>query len=288
MLFSIITPSFRQLDWLGLCAASIADQGVDFEHLVQDAGSVGVEDWMKSHPGVKVTVEPDNGMYDAINRGLKRARGEICAYLNCDEQYLPGTLRKVGDYFNQHPEVDVVFGDAILADAELRPLAYRRAVTPLRWHTLLRPLGVLTCSTFFRRKVVDDGVLFDPSWKIMGDKAWIFQLLDRGYPTAVVPEPLAVFAFTGANLSHLQAGLEERRRWERDFSPGFRLLRPLAHLHHIWRKWQAGAYRFFTEDLRYYQWGKPDHRTVFTHLKLGSSWPRQAPRSDDPPAEGNR
>ena len=276
MLFSIITPSYRQLDWLELCAASVADQGVDFEHLVQDAGSPGMEAWAKTHPRVKVTVEADDGMYDAINRGLRKAKGDICAYLNCDEQYLPDTLKKVGDYFARNPSVDVLFGDAVLADAHLQPLAYRRAVTPLRWHTLLRPLGVLTCSTFFRRKVVEDGVLFDPSWKIVGDKAWVLDILDHNYLTAVLPEPLAVFAFTGANLSHHQASHDERRRWESDFSPGFCLLRPVAQLHHGWRKWRAGAYNSFTDSLHYYRWNNPSGRTTFTHLQLGSAWPKQA------------
>jgi glycosyltransferase involved in cell wall biosynthesis len=276
MLFSIITPSFRQLDWLGLCAASVADQGVVLEHLVQDAGSPGIEDWAKSHPTTRVTVESDDGMYDAINRGLKRAQGDICAYLNCDEQYLPDTLRKVSAYFEQHPEVDIVFGDAILADASLNPLAYRRVVLPVRWHLLLRPLGILTCSAFFRRKVIDDGMLFDPSWKIIGDKAWVLKLIDHGYKIAVLNEPLSVFAFTGVNLSHLQAVSSERLRWEQqqNFSPGFRLLRPMARLHHAWRKWLAGAYQQFTKDLSYYRWDSPSQRTAFTHLNLDSSWPK--------------
>src|SRR5271155_4195451 len=171
MRFSVITPSFRQLDWLELCAASVADQGVGLEHIVQDAGSPGIEKWAASHAGVEVIVEKDAGMYDAINRGLRRAQGDLCAYLNCDEQYLPGTLRMVIDYFEKHPEIDVVFGDAILTDPALQPLSYRRVILPDLWHTLVRPLGVLTCSTFFRRKIVDDGVLFDPAWKIIGDKA---------------------------------------------------------------------------------------------------------------------
>jgi len=278
MLFSIVTPSYNQLNWLGLCAASIADQGIAVEHLVQDAGSPGIEDWARNHPDVRVTVEADDGMYDAINRGLKRAQGDLCAYLNCDEQYLPGTLRKVREYFDHHPEVDVLFGDAILADASLNPLAYRRVVIPERWHLLLRPLGVLTCSTFFRRKVIDDGILFDPSWKIIGDKTWVLHLIDRGYKIAVLNEPLSVFAFTGANLSHLQSVSAERQRWERqnNLSPSFYLLRPAARLHHIWRKWQAGAYRRFTKNLAYYRWDAPSQRTIFSGLSLGSSWPRSS------------
>ena len=284
MLFSIITPSFRQLDWLELCAASIADQGVHLEHLVQDAGSPGIEGWITSHPQVQVTVEKDAGMYDAINRGLKRARGEICSYLNCDEQYLPGTLRKVGEYFERHPEIDIVFGDAILADESLQPVAHRRAVTPLYWHTLLRPLGVLTCSTFFRRKVVDDGVLFDPSWRSIGDKAWVLELLKRGYRMHALHEPLAVFAFTGENISN---SLSEDRRWDEKLSPGFRRLRPVAQLQHVLRKWQAGAYRPFTENLSYYRREDPTHRVAFSHLRLGSFWPRQNDHTAIPASANN-
>ncbi len=228
---------------------------------------------MKSHPRVKVTVEPDNGMYDAINRGLSRARGEICAYLNCDEQYLPGALRKVGDYFNKHPEIDVVFGDAILADAELRPLSYRRAVTPLRWHTLLRPLGVLTCSTFFRRKVVEDGVLFDPSWRIIGDKAWVLELLNRGYRTSVLQEPLALFAFTGENLSQHGALADERRRWEQSYALGIRLALPLVMGWHVLEKWRQGAYRARILDSAWFTRDSLPLRRSFNRLTLGWKWP---------------
>jgi glycosyltransferase involved in cell wall biosynthesis len=228
----------------------------------------------RSFPQVKLVSEKDKGMYDAINRGLRSARGGLCAYLNCDEQYLPGTLRRVADYFERHPEIDVVFGDAILTDSGLNPLSYRRVVMPRRWHTLLRPLNVLTCSTFFRRKLVDDGALFDTSWKIIGDKAWILSLLDRGYGMGVLNEPLSVFALTGANLSQHRNRATEKQRWEQGFSAPFRLIGPLVRLHHWWCKWLAGAYRPFMSDLHYYRPDDLKHRADFTGLTLGTSWPK--------------
>src|ERR1039458_7906042 len=100
MSISIITPSYRQSDWLKLCIASVADQGVALEHIIQDAGSDdGTLDWLRQDSRVKAFVEKDAGMYDAVNRGLRRASGEILAYLNCDEQYLPGTLITVKAFF---------------------------------------------------------------------------------------------------------------------------------------------------------------------------------------------
>src|SRR5882757_299741 len=101
--FSVITPSFRNSNWLKLCVASVADQAVEVEHIVQDAGSDdGTLDWLSREPRVKAIVEPDSGMYDAVNRGLRRAQGDILSYLNCDEQYLPGALSAVEQFFSEH------------------------------------------------------------------------------------------------------------------------------------------------------------------------------------------
>src|SRR5665647_3272917 len=99
MKFSIITPSFRNSEWLKLCIASVADQsGVELEHIVQDSCSDdGTQDWLPHDPRVQAFIEKDGGMYDAVNRGYRRATGDILAYLNCDEQYLPDALAAVQD-----------------------------------------------------------------------------------------------------------------------------------------------------------------------------------------------
>ena len=123
MRFSIITPSFRQLAWLRLCAASVADQpSVEHEHIVQDAGTgPELENWAKTVPKLSLHVEKDDGMYDAVNRGLKRAQGTICSYLNCDEQLLPNVLGQVAAFFEKNPEIDVLFGDAIRPSRSEKP-----------------------------------------------------------------------------------------------------------------------------------------------------------------------
>jgi hypothetical protein len=102
---------------------------VPLEHIVQDAGSDdGTLDWLRDDPRVRAFVEKDQGMYDAINRGFRRATGDIFAWLNCDEQYLPGALRSVTAFFDSHPAVDVLFGDVVMVDAEGRYLG--GAITP--------------------------------------------------------------------------------------------------------------------------------------------------------------
>src|SRR3954470_23928254 len=116
MKVSIVTPSFRSSGWLKLCVESVADQaGVEVEHIVQDSKSDdGTQDWLPQDTRVKACIEKDSGMYDAVNRGWKKATGEIMAYLNCDEQYLPGALAAVEKTFSSNPETDVVFADTLV------------------------------------------------------------------------------------------------------------------------------------------------------------------------------
>jgi glycosyltransferase involved in cell wall biosynthesis len=131
---SVITPSLNQIGFLKTCCASVADQqGAAFEHIVIDGGSGdGSPSWLRQQPEVISVSEADRGMYDAVNKGLALARGEILAYLNCDEQYLPGALSFVSAYFRKHPQVDMLSGDFLAVEPDGVLKAYRKAI-PLRW-----------------------------------------------------------------------------------------------------------------------------------------------------------
>ena len=148
MHYSIVTPSYRSSRWLPLCIASVADQGVEVEHIVQDACSDdGTRELLLGDSRVKAFIEKDRGMYDAVNRGLRRSQGEVLAYLNADEQLLPGALRAVADYFDAHPAVDVVLSDTIVTDPTGdRPLP-PILVTPGKNQLWVR-LPVLSCALF--------------------------------------------------------------------------------------------------------------------------------------------
>ncbi|MHA3771968.1 glycosyltransferase family 2 protein [Verrucomicrobiota bacterium sgz303538] len=275
--FSIVTPSFNSASWLRLCIASVADQeGVTLEHIVQDGGSTdGTPEWLTSDPRVHAFVEKDSGMYDAINRGLARAQGEICAYLNCDEQYLGGTLRRVKDFFDQHPQVMIIFGDALLINEEAQLLSYRRAVLPSRLHTKYVHLNTLSCAMFFRRTVFEAGYRFDSQWRAIGDAVWVHRLIEARIPMAVLPEPLAAFAFTGENLSTTNRAEEEAQRW----SNGDWLKRgaPVFSLLHRIQKWRAGAYQKRTIHTELYSRTSMEKRQSFKADALGFYWPNQQP-----------
>ena len=171
MTFSIVTPSYRNSEWLKLCVASVADQGVALEHIVQDAGSDdGTLDWLLADHRVKTFVEKDTGMYDAINRGFQRTQGGILAYLNCDEQYLPGALTAVRDFFAAHPEVDVLFADFVVVNSAGEYLFHRKVQTPLRNHLWVSHLPAFSCAMFFRRRIIhEQGILFNPRLRDVGE-----------------------------------------------------------------------------------------------------------------------
>ena len=220
MRVSVITPSFQNSEWLKLCVASVADQGdALLEHIVQDARSTdGTADWLGKDARVKAFFEKDSGMYDAVNRGFDRASGDIVAYLNCDEQYLPGALQKVVEYFEKHPHIQACVGDTVVVDARGNYLCHRLGIVPGSWGTWVR-FPVVTSSFFFRRSLWEDpDVRFDVRWKIFGDLFFVLHLLRRGTRFGVLPSFLSVFSDHGGNL-YLRAKPEEISR-RKNAAPG--------------------------------------------------------------------
>ena len=318
MRFTIVTPSFKQLDWLKLCIASVRDQvgagswhtanesgecrvmgdeskdevasRLTVEHIIQDAGSEGIEEFAKeqganfyrdgkevfdskcsvgggSVPRYSLSIysEKDAGMYDAINRGLIKGTGEICAYLNCDEQYLQGALQWVADYFSTSPKTDVLFGAAIVVRPDGSYVCDRRVMVPTRWHTMVSGnLSIFTSSTFFRRDaVVARGLLFDPRWKMVGDAAWVIRLLEARTKMAATKKPLSVFAETGGNLSTNSLAAGERLELARSAPALARALRSLIVCSYRLRRLFGGAYDIAPHTYAIYTMASSTERTRF-------------------------
>lgn len=264
MRFTIVTPSYRPGPWLRLCIASVADQGVPVEHIVQDAGSDdGTLEWLRHDSRVRLQVEPDQGMYDAINRGLRRATGEICAWLNADEQYLPGALRAVADCFEARPEVDVVFGDVIMVDGRGQYLFHRRVEPPRLAHTWTCHLSTYSCGMFFRRRLLDPGGFWlDPTWRYGGDGEWMVRLLRAGIRMTVLGRFTSAFTWTGGNLSRQRGARQEWLRLRRTAPLWMRWLTPWWVLTHRLRRWWLGSYRQEPFEFAIYTLEDPTRRRI--------------------------
>jgi glycosyltransferase involved in cell wall biosynthesis len=272
--FSIVTPSFRNSAWLKLCIASVADQpGATFEHIVQDSCSDdGTQEWLPQDRRVRAFIEKDDGMYDAINRGYHRARGEILSYLNCDEQYLPGALAAVYDYFKTHPRIDAVLADSVVVDKSGDFICQRRSMVPLKHHIWVR-FNALTCAIFIRRRVVEDFALyFDASWRVVGDMFWLLDLVNHGIRFGVLRRFTSAFVETGENLSLNPRALEERSRKDKVTPSWVRRLEPFFVHYHRMRMALNGDYFQKPFDYALFTSASPDRRVAHHVAKPTALW----------------
>lgn len=278
---SIVTPCFRQPDLLKLCSRSVLDQaGPGVEHIIQEGGGPeALGDWRTDDVRIRLAVEPDRGMYDAINRGLRKARGSIIGQLNSDEQYLPGALACVSRFFEAHPEIEVVFGDAVLTDLDGTPVSYRRILLPKWNHTRHAHLGTLTCSTFFRRSLLDRGFFYPEQYRAIGDAALVLRWLKARVAMAALQVPLAAFAFTGQNLGASRVAASEEAILKQEFGTDLAGLRPFFILQHRCRKALGGAYWPRTLAVAIYSKGSPERRVTRMLRGWRHRWPVELARS---------
>src|SRR5437763_6421147 len=118
---SIVTPSFNTAQFLGDAIQSVLAQDwprVNF--VVMDGGSTdGSVELLRSFGDrVQWVSQIDGGQSDALNQGFARLGGEVLGWLNSDDTYAPGAFRAVMDYFEAHPDVALVYGDANFIDAD--------------------------------------------------------------------------------------------------------------------------------------------------------------------------
>jgi glycosyltransferase involved in cell wall biosynthesis len=118
-LVSIVTPSFNKGPYIEETLLSIRNQTYkNIEHIVIDGGSTDETlSILKKYSPVLVWVsEPDKGQSDAINKGWRIAKGDIIAYLNADDTYLPNAVEIAVNFFLKHPETAMIYGDGIFSD----------------------------------------------------------------------------------------------------------------------------------------------------------------------------
>lgn len=247
MKFSVVTPVRNNFDKLRCCVGSVRGQhGVDIEHLVHDACSTdGAAEWLAQQNDLLSVSEPDDGMYDAINRGWSRATGEVFSWLNSDEQYLPGTLDYVSRFFSQHPEVDFVFGNALVVDEVGLLLAARREIRLSKLYIANGFLNAYSCTMFFRRRLFEDGSLkLDDDFKYAADMDLVLRLLSEGKRVGKLDKYLSAFTFDGTNLSCDQGMLDETAVIQSRYG-GFQVpaLRKLVSLGRYWERLISGSYR---------------------------------------------
>ena len=191
-----------------LCVSSIKDQKVAVQHIIVDAcSSDGTQEYLKKIEDINIMniIEHDNGMYEAINKGIRHSNNNIIGHLNCDEQYLPGTLKFIKNVFDRHKEIDIVYGNYFTINNDGTLNSFKKLIPYRKYYVLSGNLYIATCALFYRKHIFENGCFFDPQYRSCGDKEFIIRLHDLGYKSLHIDRYLSCYTVTGNNLSQLSS-----------------------------------------------------------------------------------
>jgi glycosyltransferase len=217
MTLSIVTAVYNRADTIGDALRSLQRQTLtDFEHVVQDGGSSdGTLDIIAQNADPRIFLQSaaDGGIYDALNRGIARARGDIVGLLHSDDLLADDTvLSRVAKVF-EDPLVDGVYGDLeyVAKDDPTRVIRYWRAGA---YHPGLLSRGWMPPhpTLFLRRAVFETHGMYDTGFRIAADYEAILRWLVKGdVRLAYIPEVLVRMRVGGESNKSLDRVLRKSR-----------------------------------------------------------------------------
>jgi glycosyltransferase involved in cell wall biosynthesis len=241
---SIVTPSYNQGQFLEETIRSVLLQGYpNLQYIVMDGGSTddSSEIILKYAPWIHYfEIEKDRGQPHAINKGLSRSDGEVFAYLNSDDTYLPGAFEQVVASFvkrkiTRNPAywwcAAAVVAKSSSGDATL--WEQRRDVSRVSW---LVPTGrLIQPGVFWDRRVVADKAGFDESYHYVFDhKLFTYMIVEGAPPIFLDGEPVATFRLHNDSKTSKEGGIGGA--FEDEHS---RLVREIEHLFSVKERYLA-------------------------------------------------
>ncbi len=234
MLFSIITPVFNGERFIREAIESILSQKGDFkiEYIVMDGGSTdstvniaqSYEEKLRNgtHPiacngiSMRVFSEKDRGMYDAINKGFARAEGDIFAWLNSDDVYLPGALTAVQNVFTTSPDTQWLKGISSVIAEDGTPVGkpgkyihYRQKWIACGIYGRYAPF-IQQESVFWRKDLWQKVAPIDVTLRNAGDY-WLWIHMAELTPLYSLNFPIAYFRHVDSSLTNHDGGTNYRR-----------------------------------------------------------------------------
>ena len=190
---SIITPSFNQGAFIEQTIKSVLNQNYpNLEYIIIDGGSSDntVDIIKKYEKHLKYWVsEPDRGQSHALNKGFKKATGDIIAWINSDDYYLSDTLKQISELFKQNPDIDIIYGDVINFSETKENYFKVKEFEPLDF---LSRISIHQPGVFWRRKLLDKAGLLDESLHYAMDYD-LWMRLFFNYKSLKINKPFAKF-----------------------------------------------------------------------------------------------
>jgi glycosyltransferase involved in cell wall biosynthesis len=233
---SIITPSLNQAPYLEETIRSVLQQDYEaLEFIIIDGrstdGSVEIIRRYEDRLAYWVS-EPDRGQAHAVNKGLARATGDIVAYLNSDDLYLPGAFAAVARYFRDHPECEWLCGDTRMFGAGMADVLVPTNVPRSAAHALAWAYKAPQPGMFWKRALLREG--FAERWRYCFDHEMYVRLLLAGHICAHLPVPVAAYRLHPSSKS-----VAEADAFEPEFDEIARIYEP--QLRGRAQRWCAGT-----------------------------------------------
>jgi glycosyltransferase involved in cell wall biosynthesis len=211
-MLSVITPSLNSARYLGETLDSVSALTVPHEHVVVDGGSTdGTIELLEGRddPALVWSSGPDGGQTQAVNLGFDRARGDLLAWLNADDAYVPENVDAAIGLLREDPDLDAVFGFMEIVD-ESGAARRRYRCGPFSWRRYLYFGEYLPTPTLiFRRSLVDREGGLDEGYADAADYDFYLRIL-RGASVRRVKEPLVRFRYHDASKTGSNVGVQRR------------------------------------------------------------------------------
>lgn len=204
---SIVTPSYNQGQFIEETILSVINQNYpNIEYIIVDGGSTdNTLDIIKKYKDRLAfwASEKDSGQSEAINKGLKKATGEVVCWLNSDDVLMPGALGEVANYFNKHPEIDMLCGYTAVIDQNSNILSNLFTLKQKKWYAEHGIYYIAQPSMFWKKRIFDAIGLLREDFHAQMDKELLIRIFEHGYRIGQIKRNLASFRWHTASKSSI-------------------------------------------------------------------------------------